>query len=222
MPIPPAVRRMTASAVGALAVLAAVVLLAGPAAAHAMMTGTSPEAGATVTELDTVVLEFSEPVGFAQVQVTGPDGEPVEGGAPVEQGRTVELPLPPALEPGAYTVAFRVTSDDGHPIAETFAFAYEGAVEEVERVEGVEGVEQVEEVEEVEEGADAEGGSRDPEEARDPVAARDGDAGALVLVGVLVALLGFAAAAVFTARRQTDRATDEDEPDPRERDDVRT
>lgn len=207
MSTPTAVRRMAASIAGALAVLAAVVLLAVPAAAHAMMTATSPEDGATVTDqLDTVVLEFSEPVGFAQVQVTGPEGEPVEGGAPVEQGSIVELPLPPELEPGVYTVAFRVTSDDGHPIAETFAFAYEGSAEEEDGED---------------ESAEAEEEIPASEEGSDPQQAGDNDRGGLVLVGALVALVGFAAAAVFAARREAAKETDAGGPGTGERDDAR-
>lgn len=221
MSTPTAVRRIAASAAGALAVLVAVVLLAVPAAAHATMTGTSPEDGASVTEqLDTVVLEFSEPVGFAQVQMTGPDGEPVEGGAPVEQGSIVELPLPPELEPGVYTVEFRVTSDDGHPIAERFAFAYEGPVAESEGREGDESAEVAGSSPDSQEAGDPQP-ARDAQEARSPQQARDGGPGGLVLVGALVALVGFAAAAVFAARREAVKETDADEPGPGDGDDAR-
>ncbi|HVL97924.1 MAG TPA: copper resistance CopC family protein [Egibacteraceae bacterium] len=118
-----------APVVAALLAGAALVVGAGPAAAHAALVGAHPEDGATVTdELDMVVLEFDEPVGFAQVRVTGPDGQRVDEGQPGERGTTVEQPLAPVLPRGAYEVAFRVTPDDGHPLEGRVAFTYAGPV----------------------------------------------------------------------------------------------
>lgn len=190
MSVTSAVRRIAARGAGAVVVLLALalcglVLLAAPVAAHAVLTGTQPERGATVTEqLDMVVLEFNEPVAFAQVQVAGPDGTRVEEGTPVERGETVQQALSSLLEPGAYTVAFRATSDDGHPIEDTFEFAYEGPV-----ATGAAG-----------DGGDVDAGAADA----DPEEAGDVDLGAPVLVLAVFVLVGFAAAALWAVRRRGD------------------
>jgi methionine-rich copper-binding protein CopC len=96
---------------------------AGPATAHDVLRSTNPADGATVEQLpDAVVLTFEEPalsVG-STVTVTGPDG-PVGRGGPQLVDTEVRQPLAggPA---GTYTVLWRVTSADGHPISGTFRF----------------------------------------------------------------------------------------------------
>jgi len=203
MSVTSTVRRITAPRTCAVVVLLALalsglVLLAAPVAAHAVLTGTQPQRGATVTDhLDLVVLEFSEPVAFAQVQVTGPDGTRVEEGTPVERGETVEQPLSSPLEPGTYTVAFRTTSDDGHPIEDTFEFAYKGPV--TTGVAGDGGDDESEtDLREEDEDVDAAGPDADSEEAGDV------DLGVPVLVLAVLVLVGFAAAALWAVRRRSD------------------
>lgn len=96
---------------------------AGPATAHDVLRSTNPADGAQVEQLpDAVVLTFEEPavaVG-STVTVTGPDG-PVGRGAPQLVDTEVRQTLTggPA---GTYTVLWRVTSADGHPISGTFRF----------------------------------------------------------------------------------------------------
>jgi hypothetical protein len=108
--------------------MAAVALLLGPvgsAAAHDVLVGTAPAADALVdTAPESVTLEFSNaPQSLGtEVVVTGPDGKPASGGAPELAGSTVTQPLADGLPAGTYTVDWRATSADGHPLSGTFAF----------------------------------------------------------------------------------------------------
>ena len=110
------------------ALLAAGLLLtlvtAAPASAHNRLVGTDPADGGTLARTPSaVVLTFDEPaVGLGtQVAVTGPDGAASTGPAELVDA-TVRQPLVPGAPAGAYTVAWRVTSADGHPITGRFTF----------------------------------------------------------------------------------------------------
>ena len=111
-----------------LAVLAvlAVVLLGTPlsANAHDVLESTSPAAGSTVQRMpQSVSLTFTEaPLSIGtQVIVTGPSGA-MQQGAPTIDGRVVRQAIAPSAPAGSYTVTYRVTSDDGHPVTGSFAF----------------------------------------------------------------------------------------------------
>ena len=69
------------------------------------------------------MLTFNEAVStsFATVTVTGQDGDPVSSGRPVVSGRTVTQKLAD-MGSGRYTVAFRVVSEDGHPVSDKATF----------------------------------------------------------------------------------------------------
>jgi copper resistance protein C len=105
--------------------LAAGALVAGAtaAAAHAILLGTTPADGSVLRSSPSrVSLRFDEAVGRpAYVTVTGPSGR-VDAGSAVVQGVIVSVPIRPASHAGAYTVAYRVVSDDGHPVEGTFAY----------------------------------------------------------------------------------------------------
>ena len=94
------------------------------AAAHDVLEKTTPADGTVVDRLPgAVVLTFSEPplsIG-AQVVVTGPTGN-VASGTPTLDGRDVTQALAPTAPGGDYTVSYRVTSDDGHPVSGSFSF----------------------------------------------------------------------------------------------------
>ena len=117
-------RRLTV--VVALAVLVLVVT-AGPAAAHARLTGSQPAAGSTVRERPgTLTLAFSEPVelAFGTVQVFTSDGrrlKTTELSHPGGDAQRVRVQLPKAPS-GRYAVNYRVVSTDGHPIRGAFSF----------------------------------------------------------------------------------------------------
>ncbi|WP_129841411.1 copper resistance protein CopC [Streptomyces sp. RFCAC02] len=108
---------------GALAAL----LIAAPAAdAHAALTGTDPEDGAVVAEApDEVTLTFSESVsvGDGGIRVLAPDGSQADTGRPTGSGTTHGVALAGDLGDGTYTVAWHVVSADSHPVAGAFTFS---------------------------------------------------------------------------------------------------
>lgn len=113
---------------GALA-LGAPVLTATSAAAHDRLESTNPADGTTVEFApDDVVLTMSStPLALGtQVEVTGPDGAVVSTGDAQIVDDTVTQALDEARPAGSYSVAWRVTSSDGHPISGTFAFTATG------------------------------------------------------------------------------------------------
>ena len=93
--------------------------LAGTASAHATLIGSDPADGATLQAPPTTVtltfddtLENFEPV----VTVTGPDGNQYQSGATTIDGVTLSTAVLPLTAAGTYTIAYRVVSDDGHPV----------------------------------------------------------------------------------------------------------
>lgn len=97
----------------------------GIAQAHSQLESTSPAAGATVDTVPLeVVLTFNENVlrGLSRVGVADASGASVVAGEPTSEGRVVSQPLAPDLSAGTYTVTYKVTSADGHPISDRFTF----------------------------------------------------------------------------------------------------
>lgn len=117
-----------------LAVVLFTVLGTPPSAwAHNGLVSTSPGAGKTTAKPpSSVVLTFNEPAiaTGTRVLVTGPNGS-ATAGDPKLVDTTVEQALLPELPAGEYTVEWRVTSADGHPINGEFSFTVRtGAVSE--------------------------------------------------------------------------------------------
>jgi copper transport protein len=112
-----------------LAALALALAAAGPAQAHALLEGTSPERGAVARQAPgEVVLRFSEPVeiAFGAVRVFGADGSEVQQGEPFHPGGRddeVAVRLRDGVEDGGYTVTYRVVSADSHPVSGGFVFS---------------------------------------------------------------------------------------------------
>ncbi|GEM33635.1 hypothetical protein NN3_46420 [Nocardia neocaledoniensis NBRC 108232] len=107
------------------AVLAALALTAGPAAAHAALSGSDPADGARIDTAPTQVnLTFNEAIQstFAALTVVGPDGQHYERSEPKTQGKTLSTDLTGLGPAGVYTVGFRVVSEDGHPIQGSYTF----------------------------------------------------------------------------------------------------
>jgi copper resistance protein C len=104
-------------------------IMATAAEAHAELLSINPKDGAALTQGPTqVVLTFSEPVStsFATVIVTGPSGSVSSGKASV-RGAVVTQALQSQLPGGAYRIAYRVVSDDGHPVSDTSTFTVAAA-----------------------------------------------------------------------------------------------
>jgi len=101
------------------AALVTSVITAAPASAHAALVKITPAADARLTKAPAqVVVEFNEPVSsnFATVVVTTAAGAAVTRGKATVLGGKVTQALTPDLGSGDYAIAFRVTSDDGHPV----------------------------------------------------------------------------------------------------------
>jgi len=104
--------------------LALALAFAAPASAHAGLVGTDPEDGAVLDIAPaSVSATFSENLDgpSTEIAVTGPDGAVIEAGDPVFEGDTFTQPMLYG-EPGEYTVAYRVISEDGHRIDGAVSF----------------------------------------------------------------------------------------------------
>lgn len=113
-------RALTVALLATLPLVLTGVVLAEPAQAHAALVGTHPADASTVETLPgRVTLEFSEPVTRTELVLTAPDGSrlPLKVSA---RDREVTGTLGDGTaeaQRGTYTLAYRVVSADGHPIA---------------------------------------------------------------------------------------------------------
>lgn len=111
--------------VGVLA-LGWLVVSAGPASAHAVLTSADPQDRAQLDEPPaSVTLTFNEPVEAASdaLRVFDADAERVDDG--IVDGTPdsiVEVELPDDLPDGGYVVTYRVVSTDSHPVAGVLTF----------------------------------------------------------------------------------------------------
>ncbi|MDT7632350.1 MAG: copper resistance protein [Pseudonocardiales bacterium] len=98
----------------------ALLLGAGTAFAHDVLTASDPANGASLaTGPSKVTLTFDLPVKeyFSTITVVGPDGNHFEAGPSTVDGSTVSAPVQPLGPAGGYTVGYRIVSDDGHPVS---------------------------------------------------------------------------------------------------------
>lgn len=120
-------RRLAAAAAGAL-LCAGATLATVPASAHDSLVSSDPADGATIdAATDGLALTYSAeilPQGAA-ASVTDAAGTEHAAGEPAVEGTTVTVPLSD-LDPGEYTVTWRVVSSDGHPIDGTQTFTVAG------------------------------------------------------------------------------------------------
>lgn len=97
----------------------------GVAAAHSGVVGSVPEDGAQVdTGPERVVVTFNEELqpGFPSLTLVGPDGNLWSKGEPTVEGKSVSVAAGELGPAGEYTIAFRVTSADGHVVSGTRSF----------------------------------------------------------------------------------------------------
>jgi copper transport protein len=104
-----------------------VVVLAGPASAHAVLDSSSPQDGARLEHAPaTVTLTFDEAVQPipASDEVISATGVRVDTGRLTQSadGTTIVLPLRPDLPTGAYSVTWRVVSADTHIVGGSITF----------------------------------------------------------------------------------------------------
>ena len=106
--------------------LTAVMLAASrPAAAHAVLLGSTPKAGEQLgTPPKDLTLNFNENVGPIFFKVLDKAGKEV--GKPGEiqlDGNNLHMTLSEDLPNGTYVLTYRVVSADTHPVGATFLFA---------------------------------------------------------------------------------------------------
>ena len=122
----PRPRRAAAGALLAVALAAVVLLgLVGPAAAHATLVSTDPTQGEVLEEApERVVLTFDEAVRGVPdaVQVFDAQGVLVPATAAV-RGAELEVVPDEPLGEGTTVIAWRVVSEDGHPISGSLTFS---------------------------------------------------------------------------------------------------
>lgn len=107
------------------AIVAALALSTGVAAAHAELLSMSPKDGSTYANPPTeVVLKFSEAIQTtgSEVVVTSPSGTTVSTGEPDIVDGVVTERLTSMTEAGQYRIVARVISDDGHPVTAAGTF----------------------------------------------------------------------------------------------------
>ncbi|MEU2773363.1 copper resistance protein CopC [Streptomyces sp. NPDC007162] len=110
-----------------LAVTGALLAGAGPASAHAALTGSDPAQGVVVPKApDQVSLTFSENVSMNSnsIRVLDPQGKRVDTAKPDNlSATTYGVQLKSGLGKGTYTVAWQVVSADSHPVAGAYTFS---------------------------------------------------------------------------------------------------
>ncbi|GAA2296759.1 copper resistance protein CopC [Streptomyces hawaiiensis] len=110
-----------------LAAACALLAGAGPASAHAAVTGSDPGQGAVVDKAPArISLTFSEQVAMSDdsLRVLDPEGKRVDTAKPANvSGTTYAVPLHSGLPDGTYTVAYQVVSADSHPVAGAYTFS---------------------------------------------------------------------------------------------------
>ncbi|MFD5912568.1 copper resistance protein CopC [Streptomyces massasporeus] len=110
-----------------LAAACALLAGAGPASAHAAVTGSDPGQGAVVDKAPArITLTFSEQVALSDdsLRVLDPEGKRVDTAKPATvSGTTYAVPLHSGLPDGTYTVAYQVVSADSHPVAGAYTFS---------------------------------------------------------------------------------------------------
>lgn len=119
--------RLLGAIVGLAALLAAAVVSASPASAHAKLESSSPVDGSTLTATPPeIMLRFNEPIkdGLNEVTVTSGSTDVTDGEVQVE-GEAVYQPVKHTMEPGEYTVKYKVVSADGHPVSGSLSFTYD-------------------------------------------------------------------------------------------------
>ncbi|MGW2565495.1 copper resistance CopC/CopD family protein [Streptomyces sp. NPDC001537] len=120
-------RRTRTLALLFLAVLGMLLAGAGPASAHAALTGSDPAQGVVVDKAPSqVTLTFSEKVATSEdsLRVLDPKGKRVDTGKPSNvSGTSYAVPLHSGLSDGTYTVSWQVVSADSHPVAGAFTFS---------------------------------------------------------------------------------------------------
>jgi copper transport protein len=120
------VRRPLAVLVGLVVTVASVLLVAGPASAHASLEMSDPANGAVLTQPPSqIVLGFDESVDIAlgAIRLYDGRGNEIDVGPAHHEGDNAHVAVSvPKLADDAYVVSWRVVSADSHPVHGAFTF----------------------------------------------------------------------------------------------------
>jgi copper resistance protein C len=117
--------RLVATLALVLGLIIAALAGAGVASAHAVRVATDPvENTALAQGPQKVSATFNEKLQpqFAAMTVVGPDGNLWSTGDPLVNGAVISVSVRPLGPSGTYTVNYRVTSADGHPVSGSWPF----------------------------------------------------------------------------------------------------
>lgn len=120
-------RHLRTTALAALSCTLFLAFPASPAFAHDALKRSSPAKNAELSSLKEVELEYSAGVKFPFVVLHDTAGKEVALGKPDLDGPLVTAEVPQPLTPGAYVIAWRVVSSDGHPIEGEIPFSVKGS-----------------------------------------------------------------------------------------------
>lgn len=113
------VTKVVALLAGLILAMLAGVALAPTASAHSAVVSSDPAAGAQVDKGPAQVsITFNEALqqSYPVMTVVGPDGNFWHDGDPTVQGPTIMVKLRELGPAGTYSINYRVTSADGHPV----------------------------------------------------------------------------------------------------------
>ncbi|MET8429652.1 copper resistance CopC family protein [Nocardia sp. NPDC004860] len=113
-------RKLLAGLVTGLLVIGFALLGGGVADAHSAPISSSPDNGAQIdTSPASVSITFNENLqpAYPSMTVTGPDRNLWSKGQPKVEGPTISIEVGELGPAGEYTIAYRVTSADGHPVS---------------------------------------------------------------------------------------------------------
>lgn len=103
---------------------------AAPASAHSELVSSDPPADVTLEFAPIGVgLVFNQDINtsFATISLIGPDEQQWAQGSATVEGPEVSVSVKEGLPNGDYTVGYRVTSADGHPITGSYEFSVDVA-----------------------------------------------------------------------------------------------
>jgi methionine-rich copper-binding protein CopC len=119
------VNRLLATLIIAASLTVMAIAAAGTASAHATRIATDPVENAELSQApQKISATFNEALQpqFAAMTVVGPDGNLWSTGGPQVTGAVISVGVRPLGPSGTYTVNYRVTSADGHPVSGSWSF----------------------------------------------------------------------------------------------------
>lgn len=111
---------------------AGLIATAGPSSAHTDLVSTSPVAGAVLAQVPSaVVLTFNEALlaDTVSVSISDATGTVLPADPAQLNGAVVTAPWPATASGGSFVIAYRVVSEDGHPVTGSFAFTIEASAD---------------------------------------------------------------------------------------------